>query len=441
MSRVRVQIEARDRSHLADLRGVHRTGVVRQTARAGSDGRWRVQAVASEDQLHALRAAGYEVTELDRGAVRTPDQYLSVDQVEARIAKLAQHEPATCSLIALPHKTWEERTVHALRIGAGDAGTGAAAGRPGIYLLGGVHAREWGSPDILVNLAEKLVSAYRQGHDLKIGKYALAARDVAGLVEGSYLYVLPQANPDGRHHSLTIESMWRKNRRPAPPGRDSSDCKGVDLNRNFDFLWDFERHFSPTADAPASADACDYETYHGPQAASEPEVRNVVWLLDEHPDIGYFVDVHSYGELILYSWGDDEDQQTDPDMNFGNPAWDGKRGAPKDQYGEYLDSGDRARCIALANGMRDAIGVAGGRTYTVEQAMSLYPTAGTSDDYAYSRHLADASRTKTLSFTVEWGAETNPTPFHPPYAVMAGIIDEVTCGLLEFARVAVAGHD
>ena len=66
MSRVRVQIVGRDRSHLADLRGVHRTGVVRQTARREPDGRWTVQAVARKDQLDALRAAGYDVTELDR---------------------------------------------------------------------------------------------------------------------------------------------------------------------------------------------------------------------------------------------------------------------------------------------------------------------------------------------------------------------------------------
>src|ERR1700704_406039 len=115
MSRVRVQIVGRDRSHLADLRGVHRTGVVRQTARREPDGRWTVQAVARKDQLDALRAAGYDVTELDRGAVRTPESYLSVDQVEERIAKLAQDEPDICSLIALPEETWEKRTVHALR--------------------------------------------------------------------------------------------------------------------------------------------------------------------------------------------------------------------------------------------------------------------------------------------------------------------------------------
>ena len=30
--------------------------------------------------------------------------------------------------------------------------------------------------------------------------------------------VFPQANPDGRHHSMTVDPMWRKNRRPGRPG-------------------------------------------------------------------------------------------------------------------------------------------------------------------------------------------------------------------------------
>ena len=51
-------------------------------------------------------------------------------------------------LIALPHQTWEGRTSKAIRIHQG------ATARRGVYLLGGIHAREWGSSDILVNLIQ-----------------------------------------------------------------------------------------------------------------------------------------------------------------------------------------------------------------------------------------------------------------------------------------------
>ena len=86
--------------------------------------------------------------------------------------------------------------------------------------------------------------------------------------------------------------------------------------------------------------------------------------------------------------------------------------------------------------MRDAIKAVRGRTYRTEQAMSLYPTAGTSDDYAFSRHLVDSTKTKVYSYTIEWGSPSNPTPFHPPYPEMKKIIDEVTAGLLAFCVAA-----
>jgi hypothetical protein len=82
--------------------------------------------------------------------------------------------------------------------------------------------------------------------------------------------------------------------------------------------------------------------------------------------------------------------------------------------------------------MRDAIKAVRGRTYTVMQALSLYPTAGNSDDYAYSRHLVDPTKPKVYSYTIEWGRADNPTPFHPPYPEMKRIIQEITAALLQF---------
>src|SRR5512144_1870708 len=109
-----------------------------------------------------------------------------------------------------------------------------------------------------------------------------------------------------------------------PPDQPGCSCKP----------WD------PSADqAPVSLT----EIYRGPAPASEPETANAVWLLDRFPTLGYFIDVHSFGELILYNWGDDDDQTSDPSMNFHNPAFDGERGVPDatpggdpERYREYL---------------------------------------------------------------------------------------------------------
>src|SRR5205814_7570052 len=126
-----------------------------------------------------------------------------------------------------------------------------------------------------------------------------------------------------------------KNRRTAAPS--SPTCPGVDLNRNYDFLWNFPLYFHPSSGVRNSTDPCDYEVYIGPSAFSEPETRNVLSLLDDHANIRFYVDVHSFSQRILYVWGDDENQATDPSMNFQNAAFNGQRGLAGDAaYKEYV---------------------------------------------------------------------------------------------------------
>jgi murein tripeptide amidase MpaA len=353
--------------------------------------------------------------------------YLNVDEVETAVTITAgPPNAAFTQLVQLPHLTWEGRQCHAIKLG-----NGMGPNRTGVYFLGGVHSREWGSSDILVHFIEQLSQAYRTSTGLSLGGKSFSAADIQSIINGLDIFVFPQANPDGRHQSMTGDAMWRKNRRPAPVG--SPNCLGVDINRNYDFLWNYPAHFSPSAPIQNSTDPCDYQVYIGPSAASEPETQNVVWMMDNFPNIRFLIDLHSYGEDILYSWGDDEDQTTTPTMNFQNPAFDGLRGLGGDTaYREYIPTSDMELAIGLANGMRDAIGAVRGRQYTVEPSFSLYPTAGTSDDYAFSRHLVDGAKAKVMSYTIEWGSPNNPTPFHPPYSEMQRIIQEVTAGLLEF---------
>lgn len=457
----RVNLIGPDAGAMSDLVRVHGVAVVRQTVRRLDDGRWRVQALGEAADLAALAGHGFTVEPVEElpsggpglagaaaGAAPGPPRphagpagYMDVAEVDRRLATLAAPPyAAVTELIELPHRTWERRTCRALRIGRGAAG-GAGGDRPGICLLGGVHAREWGSADILIALAERLLRAWDDGRGLAIGRRRFAAAAVRRLVEEADLYLVPQVNPDGRHHSFTVDPQWRKNRRPPPAGA-PGHCVGVDLNRNFDFLWDFATHFDPAAPVACSSHPCDPQVYVGPVAASEPETRNVVWLLDEHPGIGFLVDLHSYGELIMYGWGDDENQSATPAMAFTNPDWDGRRGAPGDDYREHISARDARLLARLAARMQAAVAAARGRHYRVQQSMSLYPTAGTSDDYAYSRHLVDPACRKILALTVEWGAEDNPTAFHPPYDEMVRIIAEVTSGLLAFCGEAlrVAAH-
>jgi murein tripeptide amidase MpaA len=336
-----------------------------------------------------------------------------------------KNHPTIFERIALPHETWENRQCHAFRIGKS---TGRK--RPAVCLLAGVHGREWGGPDILVYFGMRLLRAYRDGTSIKLGHEVFTPRQIRAIVDTIDIVVFPQVNPDGRHFSMERYPWWRKNRRPAPKGRGSISI-GVDINRNFPFLWRFDRHFAANT-VGSSFTPSDYESYVGPGPASEPETRNVIWLLDRFPNIRYLVDIHSYGESILHSWGTDENQSHDPLMNFRNVRYDGMRGRIHDDvYQEYFPVADAKLAKAIGNRMADAIARVRGRKYQVKPSVGLYPTAGASDDYAYSRHLVDPKKGKIISYTVEYGRSRASTPFHPPYDEMRKVMRELTAALLE----------
>ncbi len=66
-----------------------------------------------------------------------------------------------------------------------------------------------------------------------------------------------------------------------------------------------------------------------------------------------------------------------------------------------------------------------GKYYVSKPSFSLYPTSGTNQDYAYSRHFNNSSLSNALSFTIEWG-----TDFQPPWTEMQEIIKDVSAGLI-----------
>ncbi|MGW0556757.1 M14 family zinc carboxypeptidase [Streptomyces sp. NPDC002926] len=360
------------------------------------------------------------------------DRYQSVNEVETLLSNIARDHPSTCELITLGNLTHNGRTCHAIRLSSAPA-----ENRPILMLTGGVHAREWGSCEILNNFVSDFLRALDKKAGLRYGNMFFSPEELQKVFDQIDILVFPLVNPDGRHWSMTHPYdrkgvMWRKNRRP-PPNLDSNpppapECWGVDINRNYDFLFDFERAFSPAAvgNVTASKNHCEFERYQGPEAFSEPETRNVRSLLDSHPSIQWLVDVHSFSEDVLFSWGDDNTQTIDPTMNFRNSAFDGKRGIDTDlEYAEFCDPHDLDTAKALAQSFSGSASRVRQTLYGPFQSFDLYPTCGTIDDYAYSRHLINPNLRKVICATVEWGRE-----FQPPWEEMKLIIADVTAGLL-----------
>jgi murein tripeptide amidase MpaA len=343
-----------------------------------------------------------------------PTGYLTANGIQVGVFYLALTYQPLAKLVGFPEQTAGGTSLLGLRIGGA---TGTA--RHGVLLIAGQHAREIVNPDLLLSLSTKLLQAYTGGTGLSFGPKSYSAADIKKIVDGLDLFVLPLVNPDGRAfvQSATGDPMWRKNRNPAPTG--TQPCSGADLNRNYDLLWSSGIGTSPSL--------CHYELYKGSSAFSEAETRNVRHLLDTQTNIGCMMDVHSYTQLVLYPWGDAVNQSTDTTMNFANPAWDGLRNASGSGYAEYIDQADHNRFIATATAIKGAIAAVRGRQYTVKQSRNLYPTSGTSLDYAYSRHLVDPAKRKVYAYLIETATE-----FQPVYTEALSVIEEVSAGLMQF---------
>jgi hypothetical protein len=140
--------------------------------------------------------------------VATVDHYLNVADIENSLAGAASGANAGFTqLPKLPNKTWEWRECHALKIAHGNQ-----AGRPGIYFLGGIHAREWGSPDILINFVEQLCEAYRTQSGITLGGKNFTPAQIQKIVNEKDVYVFPQAN---RMDAITACPMLRTGERIA----------------------------------------------------------------------------------------------------------------------------------------------------------------------------------------------------------------------------------
>ncbi|XP_033490419.1 carboxypeptidase A4 [Epinephelus lanceolatus] len=168
-------------------------------------------------------------------------------------------------------RSYENRPMYVLKFSTG------GNKRPAIWIDTGIHSREWVSPATGLWTANKIATDY--GKDTSL----------TSLLNTMDIYMLLLANPDGYAYTHSKDRMWRKTRSENPGSR----CRGVDPNRNWD---------AGFAGPGASRNPCS-ESYHGPSAHSEIEVKNVVNLIKSHGNFKSFISVHAYSQLLMYPHG------------------------------------------------------------------------------------------------------------------------------------------
>lgn len=181
--------------------------------------------------------------------------------------------------------SYENRPIWALKVSDNAA---ADEAEPEILFTHNQHGRE----HLTVEMA------LYELHELT-GAYATDAR-IRAAVDSREIWIVPSGNPDGAEFDVATGDyvLWRKNRQPPPPAPGSTI--GTDLNRNWSFQWG-------CCPGGSSGDPAS-ETYRGPSPFSAPEtqaVRNLVVSrrVGGVQQITAAIDVHTYGELVLWPYG------------------------------------------------------------------------------------------------------------------------------------------
>ncbi|KAE8296739.1 Carboxypeptidase A2 [Larimichthys crocea] len=168
-------------------------------------------------------------------------------------------------------RSYENRPMYVLKFSTG------GYKRPAIWIDTGIHSREWVSQATGVWTANKIATDF--GTDASL----------TSLLNTMDIYMLLLANPDGYAYTHSNNRMWRKTRSK----NSGSSCRGVDPNRNWD---------AGFGGPGASRNPCS-DSYHGPSAHSEIEVKNVVNLIKNHGNFKSFISVHAYSQLLMYPYG------------------------------------------------------------------------------------------------------------------------------------------
>jgi hypothetical protein len=200
--------------------------------------------------------------------------------IRDELRDIAQKNPKIVKLEVLGH-TGQGREIIALKV-TRDATKVADGSRPAVMYAATQHAREWISTEVARRELRYFVDNY--------GKDA----HVTNLVDTRELWFLPVANPDGYQYTFDHERLWRKNLRDNDGDGQITGADGVDPNRNFPEHWNY--------DDEGSSSAFSSETYRGPSANSEPETQAYTGLLDRIKP-KFLINYHSFGPLILYTFG------------------------------------------------------------------------------------------------------------------------------------------
>ena len=250
---------------------------------------------------------------------------------------------------------------------------------PELLFTGLTHARESGGATALLYFIEWLVNSYVAGDS-----------EALFLVDNREIYFVPVVNPDGlaiNDSDTTARGgggLWRKNARDNDGnGIFERSNDGVDLNRNFDFMWG--PGHGGSSGFPGSA------TYRGVSAASEPEIQGLQNFVAGR-EFSLAFNYHAYGDLLIWPWGF-LDSETDDSTLFR------ELGENLSEFNKYVAGTGGETVRYTVNGASDDY------MYGVHGIYSMTPEIGTKVDGFWPnpvRILPQVQQVLHMNKTLAW---------------------------------------
>ena len=249
--------------------------------------------------------------------------------------------------------------------------------KPVFWAEGNIHAREIAPAEIGLDYIAYLLDNYDTN------------ADIHALVDWNDIYVIPEVNPDG-HHIVEAGGGGSNPYYQRKNANNTNGCTawppnignqfGTDLNRNFPFLWN--------CCGGSSGDPCA-ESFHGASAASDTETHAMVSKLQSlipdqrGPDItdpapitttGTFLDMHSFGDVNLYSWAMYNSQQAPNDADLKNIGMH-MSATNADPPGDDYTPCQFGHCLYIADGVTNdwVYGELGAAAYAEEIGEEFFP--------------------------------------------------------------------
>ena len=180
-----------------------------------------------------------------------------------------------------------------------------------ILVSAGIHGREYLTPLLVM----KQIEFYLYYYD--VGEYnGISYRE---LFEDCCFVIVPMTNPDGIMLSQAglgtlsdpalrekVQAVYKDDFSKGYTSQTDIDeylkywkanANGVDLNRNFDALWEDYRS--------GEREPC-HKNHKGPAAASEPETRAMVALTESLSSLQAVLCIHSQGEVLYWNCGQEQ---------------------------------------------------------------------------------------------------------------------------------------